>query len=703
MGKHAGRLDGMVEMNAGVANMKTKIYLDFDLLIEKQSTGYQARVLNSPAGQASHEFSLPFSELELENFLLRIGQRQQGMRRMESPAMEAAKQFGGRLFQALFAGELKSCLQSSLDEASYRNAGLRIRLRLSGAPDLLDIPWEFLYNAALNRFLLLSIESPLVRYLDLPRRVDMLKVTPPLRILVMIASPSDCVPLDVEHEWRVLKQAVAALEASGLLVLDRLTQATLAALQKQLQRVDYHIFHFIGHGSYDAQAQDGVLLLEDEMGKGRPVSGQYLGMILHDEKTLRLAFLNSCEGGRTARSDPFAGVCQSLLQQGIPAVLAMQFAISDQAAITLAREFYTALAAGLPVDAALTEARKGIFADNHTIEWGTPVLYMRTSDGQIFDVASDSTASLAPITEHGATPRLSKQEWRMSVPLLVVLTVLVVSVSLWQLFGGNNRNPGDNPEQGGAMPSVAVLENALPTTDVPTIAPTPTDGGMIQTAQSKPIIPIATDTPLLTASPPTVGVTLPPTPTIPIAADVYSFDDDDGDGWFLDTDWAIVPLESGGGVLQVTASPDGWPATSLRAKHALTPDMALQLRIRFLQPTNRTGGDADLKLAIRANQSDPSGFEAYSLYISNHLQNILLRRDSLDGYAAGRPLGDAGFAWALNHWYTVRVEAKSSHIRIAVDGQELLTVEDNVLTNGFFYLTASPGTQIQFDEIRVEK
>ncbi len=93
-------------------------YLDFDLLIERAEAGYTARVLSSPAGQASADFSLPFSELELENFLLRVGRTRRGVRRLESPEMEAAKSFGGRLFDAVFGGEARGCLRSSLDEAS---------------------------------------------------------------------------------------------------------------------------------------------------------------------------------------------------------------------------------------------------------------------------------------------------------------------------------------------------------------------------------------------------------------------------------------------------------------------------------------------------------------------------------------------------------------------------------------------------------
>jgi tetratricopeptide (TPR) repeat protein len=73
---------------------------------------------------------------------------------------------------------------------------------------------------------------------------------------------------------------------------------------------------------------------------------------------------------------------------GVPAVVAMQFPISDEAAITFARGFYTALSVGRPVDASVTQARLAIFAGNNDVEWGTPVLYMRTPDGRIFDVES---------------------------------------------------------------------------------------------------------------------------------------------------------------------------------------------------------------------------------------------------------------------------------------------------------------------------
>ncbi len=366
--------------------MAEMTYLDFDLLIERAEKEYRARVLNSPAGQATARFALSFSELELENFLLRVGRPRQGTRRIESPEMAAAKAFGGRLFDAVSSDAVRSCLHSSLDEASRQGAGLRIRLRLTDAPELADLPWEYLCNPDLNRFFSLSADTPIVRYLDLPERIRPLAVKPPLKVMVMISGPNDYPSLDVEREWAKLQESLSDLEQRGVVALERLPETTLAALQRRLRRGEYHIFHFIGHGGFDEQAQDGVLLLEDETKRGRPVSGQYLGTLLHDEHTLRLAILNACEGARTSRTDPFAGAAQSLVQQGIPAVIAMQFEITDAAAITLAHEFYSALADGYPVDAALTEARKAIFANGNDVEWGTPVLYMRSPDGRIFDV-----------------------------------------------------------------------------------------------------------------------------------------------------------------------------------------------------------------------------------------------------------------------------------------------------------------------------
>ena len=68
----------------------------------------------------------------------------------------------------------------------------------------------------------------------------------------------------------------------------------------------------------------------------------------------------------------------SLVECGIPAVIAMQFEVSDDMATLFAEEFYSSLVDGLPIDAALTETRRAIFFSGNRVEWATPVLYKST-------------------------------------------------------------------------------------------------------------------------------------------------------------------------------------------------------------------------------------------------------------------------------------------------------------------------------------
>lgn len=385
-------------------------YLDFDLLIERAGNSYRAKVVKSPDGESAYrKFSMPFSEIELENLLLKICRSRRGVRRVDSPDMNAAKKLGSRLYETVFEGQVQTLLDSGIVTAREQGAGLRLRLRLTDAPQLANLPWEFLYNAAANNFFGLSHRTPVVRYMDMPGYTQPLKVEPPLRVLAMIASPTNYPELKVDLEWENLHTCLLDLEQSGMVRLERLAGATLPALRRRLQQAQqggqgYHIFHFIGHGGFDPTTQDGVLLMEDEHGLGHQVSGQALSVLLRNHDQLRLVILNACEGALGASDDPFTGTAQNLVQQAIPAVIAMQFEITDEAAVAFSREFYMALASGASVDAAVAAARVAMFTDGHLMEWGTPVLYLRSPDGLIFDVTAPSAGAADAEPEPQAPP-----------------------------------------------------------------------------------------------------------------------------------------------------------------------------------------------------------------------------------------------------------------------------------------------------------
>jgi len=367
----------------------SRSYHDFDIAIQDRGDGrYDVRVLDSPSGQARSEFTLPFSDLELENFLLRIGRPRRGVRRLESPEAEAARTFGRQLAEAMFTGDVGVAWHRSKDVADQEGKGLRLRLRLTDAAHLAEVPWEYLVVPNSGDHLVLSTWTPLVRYLDLPRAPRPLTVEPPLRMLAMVSSPNDYPALDTDLEWSKLDESLGPLEDEGMVEVTRLENATLRELQRLLRRKEYHVFHFIGHGGFDEKASDGVLVLEDENGRSRQVTGHELGTILTDARSIRLAVLNSCEGARAGGADPFGGTAPTLVTGGIPAVVAMQFEITDRAAIVFAHELYAAVSDGFPIDAAVGEARRAIFGVGNDTEWATPVLYMRTDDGSLFEFAT---------------------------------------------------------------------------------------------------------------------------------------------------------------------------------------------------------------------------------------------------------------------------------------------------------------------------
>lgn len=376
--------------------MAGNAYLNFDLQLTPAGDGYQARVLNSPVGQAKGAFQSPFLVEDLTRFAAQL------IAHPADPADPLTRQrlraVGGQLFAALFSDELYACLTRSLDEAQRRQAGLRLRLRLQEAPALWQLPWEYLYFETANRFLALSTSSPLVYYLDLPQPVRPLTVQPPVVILSVIAAPSDLPTFDSEQAWRTLQQALATLVDQRLVQLVRLENPTLATLQQALRQQTAHIIHFVGHAGSSIAQPGGALTLLDNAGQAAPVAAQELGQLLHNEPTLRLVLIHPISAPTAAGSRPISEIAHHLVQQGIPAVIGLQFPIPAQAMQIFSGEFYAALADGYGVDAALTEARVALATQQSDQSWGSAQLFLRTNDARLWSWLPEQTSATSPVT-----------------------------------------------------------------------------------------------------------------------------------------------------------------------------------------------------------------------------------------------------------------------------------------------------------------
>jgi CHAT domain-containing protein len=154
-----------------------------------------------------------------------------------------------------------------------------------------------------------------------------------------------------------------------------------------------HVVHFIGHGgliSINGKEQ-GCLVLEDYQRRYKLVEEDKFCELV-DHKISRLVVLNACNTAASSNVRRLVGLAPRLVRAGIPAVVAMRYPILDDAAVTFSREFYRALASGLAVDAAVGDARKGLFLDEESQKkadrsWFIPVLFMRAPDGRLFDIA----------------------------------------------------------------------------------------------------------------------------------------------------------------------------------------------------------------------------------------------------------------------------------------------------------------------------
>jgi hypothetical protein len=369
-------------------------YLDFELEIDSgNGSDYPVAVIRSPVGEAHATMHFPFDKSTLDSHLSALQNALLNSGDLHAPALSTNEQtmqkFGESLFNALFIGEVRDSYMRSRGIAINQNKGLRLKLAIQSAA-LAALPWEFLYDPQQAQYLCLSDDTSVVRYLELSEPSQPLSITPPLYILGMAPSPKNLPNLDVDGEKQRIETALADLQAQGRVKLTWLSGQTWEDLQQAMSTGTWHIFHFIGHGEFDSDTNEGIIALEDNARGAYYLHATDLALLLADHPHLRLVVLNSCKGARGSTLDIFSSTAATLVRRGIPAVLANQYDITDEAAIELSRTFYGVLCQGNPVDMAISEARKAMKVGiPNTLQWGTPVLSIHVPDGVVFDMSAE--------------------------------------------------------------------------------------------------------------------------------------------------------------------------------------------------------------------------------------------------------------------------------------------------------------------------
>ena len=302
---------------------------------------------------------------------------------------------------------------------------LAYALRTGNTPLLLELPtilaglpWELLCDPEQSDGEgFLASRRPLIRLSA--SAIALPPIELPLRVLLLISSPlslGEDSRVDVESERVAVEQATRKAREEGKLHLRVEDIVTVQRVEDALTDFQPHIVHYIGHGVYNA-AMGGALLWEDEQGNEFSISDRRLAAIF-SYRNLRAVVLHGCETGRSnARADVHS-LAETLVNKGIPAVLAQQANFTYESSRRTSEVWYMKLTAGQGFAEALLAVRQALIQADHP-DWAVPIL-------------QGSIASLAPVLTTTSHPGLTD-------PMLTSLRASADLPTPVRVFAGRHR------------------------------------------------------------------------------------------------------------------------------------------------------------------------------------------------------------------------------------------------------------------------
>jgi hypothetical protein len=277
------------------------------------------------------------------------------------------------------------------------------------------LPWELILDDKDRRFI--ESRRPFARILPGAANLDQEHpfASWPIRLLVVVG----CKRNDPILWRRELDLVEAAMYEMGSRV-DYLpiVEADHTTIIEKLDEHQPHIFHFIGHG--EKGQGDGCLKLGNDPWN--------VDTILQDFKEhcpdLRIAFVNCCHGNSPAGVKASWAVNEVFIHAKTRAVVGMQGDVLGEAAAEFSERVYKMLAAGKPIDVAVTAARDDIrnYEDEqgkiglHNREWSLPQLYLSCTADQVLKFSPAFDDGFSHREDYGKTKfHVNRYEERRSL------------------------------------------------------------------------------------------------------------------------------------------------------------------------------------------------------------------------------------------------------------------------------------------------
>jgi hypothetical protein len=140
-------------------------YEDFAVgFLRRSERTYDVTARDEAGVEAAGSFAVPLDEAQLTRAIRVLGRSRDVGPDERSTQELTAQEVGSRLADALLSGAVGELFAGALRRADASGRGLRLRLSLGTAPELLDVRWELLYRRP--TFLASQRRTPIVRFLE---------------------------------------------------------------------------------------------------------------------------------------------------------------------------------------------------------------------------------------------------------------------------------------------------------------------------------------------------------------------------------------------------------------------------------------------------------------------------------------------------------------------------------------------------------
>ncbi len=317
-------------------------------------------------------------------------------RRLDSDDIEDREELtvlGSYLYRTLFDDKISREFKKDYDRAQNKPSTV-LRLVLEFEPDareLAEWPWEYLYypDTYRERGFFIAARARLVLSRHVPTNDEIVKdLKPeekPLRILIAVSQPGNLPIAQYEPVVEEIENLKTRLPSA--IEVETFHQPSKRGLTNIVNEFRPHVLHFIGHGKYTEEGGFLALVEEEDKSTVRWIRDMDLADCFMDFRP-RLIFLQACEGAQTESYRAFRGLALQLVYSRVPAVVAMQYPVTNLVASRFAVKFYESVGEGKPIDLAVQEGRLelGLYltAENFSSRaFGSPVVYLQSAEGII--------------------------------------------------------------------------------------------------------------------------------------------------------------------------------------------------------------------------------------------------------------------------------------------------------------------------------